>query len=224
MTPVSTRELAVPVRGATAALPSRGPIARGLLSSSDVGSTNRGRVLQALVDDGPASRADLARRINVPRATISSIVTGLLDAGILQEDAPQPPTDGIGKPPRPLWFAPQALLCGAISVGRGAVEVAVVNARGEILVRAHTAVGLTGSTAQLDRQITAAAASVLTPFIGRLSGVGLTVPALCNPETMEVVACTPVPALVGTRLPVLLQQAFRRADLGGAGRPGLRGR
>ncbi|MET3806353.1 putative NBD/HSP70 family sugar kinase [Nakamurella sp. UYEF19] len=188
-----------------------GPVrvpSRGLLSSSDVGSANRARLLQALVDDGPTSRADLARRINVPRATISSIVTPLLETGVLQEDQPRPPIDGIGKPPRPLWFARGALLCGALSVSRGAVEIAVVNARGEILAREHAAVRTDGPTAALDRQIIAAAGPVLLPFRGRLNGIGLTVPALCDSETRRVVACTPAPGLVGTHLPHLLHDTF----------------
>ncbi|SDP20185.1 Sugar kinase of the NBD/HSP70 family, may contain an N-terminal HTH domain [Nakamurella panacisegetis] len=181
---------------------------RGLLSSSDVGSANRARLLQSLVDDGPASRAELARRIKVPRATISSIVSGLLDSGVLIEEEPQPPVDGIGKPPRPLWFAPDALQCGAISVSRGAVDVAVVNARGEILSRRRVPIAPDGRTAELDRQILAAASAALADFRGRLSGIGLTVPALCDSRTSAVVACTPVPGLVGTRLPQLLAERF----------------
>lgn len=180
----------------------------GLLSSIDVGNANRARLLQALLDDGPTSRADLARRINVPRATISSIVSGLLEAGVLQEDPPQPRIDGVGKPPRPLWFAPDALPCGAISVGRGTVDTAVINARGEILARSRTPISPDGAPATLDRDILAATSAVFGSFEGRLSGIGLTVPALCHADTGRVLACTPVPGLVGTRLPQLLSEEY----------------
>ena len=194
--------------GVGAVLDDAATLRGGLLSSTDVGSANRARLLQALVDDGPTSRADLARRINVPRATISTIVTGLLEAGVLQEDPPQPPLDGIGKPPRPLWFAPDALLCGAISVSRGSVDTAVINARGEILARGRSQISADGATGALDDEIVAAASSVLRAFRGRLTGIGLTVPALCHTDSMQVLACTPIPSLVGTRLPPLLSEAF----------------
>ena len=69
-----------------------------LLSSSAVGSTNRGRVLQALFDLGPTSRADLARPAGVNRTTISGIVQPLIDADLLVEIGPAPGSHGVGKP------------------------------------------------------------------------------------------------------------------------------
>src|SRR5579859_5906989 len=89
---------------------------QGLLSSSLVGSTNRGRVLQALFDLGPTSRVELARQAGVNRTTISGIVQPLLDQRILVESKPAPrKLRGSGKPARPLWFSPNARpLCGAL--------------------------------------------------------------------------------------------------------------
>ena len=181
---------------------------RGLLSSTDVGTTNRARLLQALVDQGPLSRADLARLIRVPRATVGTIVNGLLAADVLEEDEPQAPADGIGKPSRPLWFGRDAALCGAISIDAGSVEVAVVDARGEIRARAAEALPVGASAAKIERQVVAAAQAVLGPHAGRLTGIGLLAPALCDHEASEVVACTVVPGLVGTRLPALLSDAL----------------
>ena len=188
----------------TTAAPSRG----GLLSSSDVGSANRAKVLQALLEGGPTSRADLARRINVQRATVSTIVTGLLRDGLLVEDEAQPPAEGIGKPARPLSFAPEALLCGAVAVSRGQVETAVVDARGVMLVRRRDALPVDLDRRQLEERVLGAAEGVLADFRGRLCGVGLTVPALCDPEAGQVLACTAVPSLVGSGLPTALAGRF----------------
>ncbi|MHB8244710.1 MAG: ROK family protein [Acidimicrobiales bacterium] len=189
--------------------PTGSPSSRGgLLSSSDVGAANRSRVLQALFEGGPTSRADLARRINVPRATVSSIVNGLLQALILVEGDAQPPAKGIGKPARPLSFAPEALLCGAVAVSRGLVETAVVDARGELLVRNRDTLPAGCSRRELERRVLDTAQGALAGYRGRLLGIGLTVPALCDPAAGEVLACTAVPGLVGSALPGLLERRF----------------
>lgn len=88
---------------------------KALLSSSMVGSTNRGRVLQALFDLGPTSRAELARIAGVNRTTISGIVQPLIDDQVLVESDPIPASPGGGKPARPLWFSPNARpICGVL--------------------------------------------------------------------------------------------------------------
>src|SRR5258708_18010893 len=88
---------------------------RWRLSSSLIGSTNRGRVLQALFDLGPTSRAELARKAGVNRTTISGIVQPLIDRQILQEGASARSGEGGGKPARPLWFSPDAQpICGVL--------------------------------------------------------------------------------------------------------------
>ena len=86
-----------------------------LLSSALIGSTNRGRVVQALFDRGPTSRAELARLAGVNRTTISGIVQPLLDQQLLVEGDPLPTSEGGGKPARPLWFSPDARpICGIL--------------------------------------------------------------------------------------------------------------
>ncbi|MHB8188806.1 MAG: ROK family protein [Dermatophilaceae bacterium] len=184
------------------------PLRAGLLSSSDVGTANRARVLQALFEGGPTSRADLARQINVQRATVSTIVAGLMRAGVLVEGEARPPAEGIGKPGRPLSFAPEALLCGAVAVSRGQIETAVVDARGVLLARKRETLPARCTTAELERRVLRAAEDVLGSYRGRLTGVGLTVPALCDPGAGTVLACTAVPGLVGSTLPVALSRRF----------------
>ena len=108
-----------------------------LLTTHLIGDLNRSRVLQAFCDHGPLSRADLARLAGVPRATIGTIVQNLLDAGLVEEL--EPDRDGkVGKPGRPLWFAPRAGLSVAVGFGPDRVRAALVNARGDRL--AETAV------------------------------------------------------------------------------------
>ena len=98
-----------------------------------MGHANRGRVLQAIFDLGPTSRAELARHIGVGRATITGIVQPLLDEGFLVEDDPLPAGGTGGKRARPLKFPPQARLVGAIELQPGSVRSALVSWTGEVI-------------------------------------------------------------------------------------------
>ena len=182
-----------------------GPLpASSLLSSFDVGGANRTRVLQALADFGPLSRADLARIMGVRRSTIGSIASSLIEAEILEE-SPDPPPAGVGKPPRPLWFGRHAGLSGAVFVRDGVIETALVNARGDILRRAEDAFDPGAPGPLLEQQILAAARRVLSRYRGRLAGIGVAVPAVCDSAGGTIIACTPIPGLVDTSLPKTLQ-------------------
>src|SRR5688500_9251755 len=83
-----------------------------LLALSRLGAVNSARVLQPLCDTGPGSRAELAKMAGVTRATIGNIVPALMDAGLVEEGEPQPGLGRVGKPGRPVWFGPRAVLSG----------------------------------------------------------------------------------------------------------------
>ena len=105
---------------------------QSLLSSSRVGSANRGFVIQALFDLGPTSRAELARVAGVNRTTISGIVQPLIDDDFLVETSPLSAGRVGGKPARPLWFSPRARpICGVLLMP-GAVHSCIVSLDGVI--------------------------------------------------------------------------------------------
>jgi predicted NBD/HSP70 family sugar kinase len=194
-----------------------------LLTTHLIGDLNRSRVLQAFCDHGPLSRADLARLAGVPRATIGTIVQNLLEAGLVEELAPD--RDGrVGKPGRPLWFAPQAGLSVAVGFARDRVRAALVNARGDRL--AETAVPLEtprASETELVKAVVAAAREVL-PRTGEVLGIGVVVPGVCDTDNGEVIGSGQLPGAVGTglaiqlsellQLPVLLDNDARAQALG----------
>lgn len=177
-----------------------------LLSTADVGRANRSRVLQALADHGPLSRADLARLSGVPRGTIGGIVASLLTAGVLAETGERRPSTGLGKPSRPLWFGPKAGPIGAVFVQSGSVETAVVTADGTIVARGTEHFTPSASRDRLDPQLAAATDEVLRPYRHTIAGVGIAMPVTCVAETGELLASSPVPGLVGTRLPELVAE------------------
>ncbi|MFN2537183.1 MAG: ROK family protein [Mycobacteriales bacterium] len=193
-----------------------------LLTTHRIGDVNRSRVLQAFVDHGALSRADVARLAGVPRATIGTIVQGLMDAGLLEELSPD--RDGrVGKPGRPLWFSPQAGLSVAVGFTDDAVRAALVNARGERLEEAAVELDAAAASAPaLLNAVEHAARSVL-PRAGVL-GVGVAVPGVCDTEAGEVVASGPLPGAEGTELvrrltrtlelPVLVDNDARAQALG----------
>jgi predicted NBD/HSP70 family sugar kinase len=192
----------------------RGQVTRGarqeppyvLLSSGDVGTQNRARIFQALADHGPLSRADLARMAGVPRATIGTIVSGLLTSGLLEERAARRTVAAVGQPPRPLWFGPRLGVRGAVLVQPGVMRVAVVDVQGTVLAEDETVFPPAAPRGELGQRLLAGAARVLGPLAGQLTGTGIAVPALCDSDRAEVLACTPLPGLVGTSLPRDLEQ------------------
>ncbi|MDP9182781.1 MAG: ROK family transcriptional regulator [Actinomycetota bacterium] len=194
-----------------------------LLTTHLIGDLNRSRVLQAFCDHGPLSRADLARLAGVPRATIGTIVQNLLDHGLLEEL--EPDRDGkVGKPGRPLWFAPRAGLSVAVGFTPDRVRAALVNARGERI--AETAVQLAtpkATESELVQAVLAAAREVL-PIGEEILGIGVVVPGVCDTESGEVIGSGQLPGAVGTGLattlreqlglPVLLDNDARAQALG----------
>ena len=179
-----------------------------LLSNRQIGDVNRSRVLRALCDHGPLSRADLARLAGVPRATIGTIAQGLVDDGLLEESAPVREAGRVGKPARPLWFRADAGLCAAVAFGDRAVEAALVNARGDVLRRVE--VPCTTSTAEgaeLVDAVVEAVARVVADPPGPVLGIGVAVPGVCDPSTGTVVGSGPVPGAQGRGLADALEAA-----------------
>jgi predicted NBD/HSP70 family sugar kinase len=185
---------------------------RSLLSPSRVGDVNRSRVLQALCDHGPMSRAELAKMAGVTRATIGNIVQALIDANLVEEGEPQTGSGRVGKPGRPVWFGPRAGLCGAAAIGAGTVEAALVNARGEIV----TATERSFDPAATDqRHVVGVVGEALRTVINRraadeMLGIGVAVPGVCDTAAGAVIGSGQVAALRGTTLADALGRRFDR--------------
>ena len=179
-----------------------------LLSNRQIGDVNRSRVLRALCDHGPLSRAELARLAGVPRATIGTIAQGLVDDGLIEECEPTREVGRVGKPGRPLWFRADAGLCAAVAFGVSAVEAALINARGDLLARVEVPCD-TASAApdQLLAAVLTAVAEVLAGAPALVLGIGVAVPGVCDPATGTVVGSGPVPGAKGRGLAAALEAA-----------------
>jgi predicted NBD/HSP70 family sugar kinase len=153
-------------------------------------------VLLALVDR-PGSRADLAARTGLTKATLSNLTEPLLANGILVEE---PATlVGVGRPSRPLRFHPDGPVAVGAEINVGHLAVETLGLGGET-VRRHrvpadnrgaTPEQVLGRVAELVREITRDSPR-------KLLGVGLAVPGVVHDG--EVVRAPNLPKLVGAPL------------------------
>lgn len=164
------------------------------MSPTLVGDLNRSRVIQVLRDNGPRTRAELAKLAGVTRATMGGIADSLVQAGVLEELDAEPVSGRVGKPGRPLWFSRDAGLSVGVSVRPGIVESALVNLRGEVLSEFRCRVGQDPTN-----KIVKAVQEVLPSRRGTI-GVGIAVPGAVDPATGEVLGSSQFPKLTGTGL------------------------
>lgn len=160
---------------------------------------NRAVVLRQLVVDGPLSRAALAQRAGVTRATMGGIIQGLLDAGIVEETEPPVGARGVGKPSRPLRITPGAGLVIAIEVSRTEIRGALVDATGRVTARRSKKIVDPTDTRDVDA-VVVGIARMLSRH-GEAIGVGIAVPGRCDSENGQVIGSVQVPGAIGDHLP-----------------------
>lgn len=107
---------------------------------------NRRLVLQTIFDDGPISRADLARATELGKATVSDITGVLLGEGLVVESGRGTSTGG--KPPTLVELDPEGRFAVAVDLSRRPFDAALLNLRGRIVAtRRGKAVRPTGRDA-----------------------------------------------------------------------------
>ena len=115
------------------------------MESADSGSLrslrelNRGRVIDVLRGRGTASRAEIARATGLSRSTVSSIVSDLLETGIVAEQEDSPGVahgDQGGRPPVLLSLEKSAGVALGVDFGHTHLRVAVSDLSHEVLAEA----------------------------------------------------------------------------------------
>ncbi|ODT14231.1 MAG: sugar kinase [Kaistia sp. SCN 65-12] len=185
-------------------------LGRPLLSSSLVGSANRGRVLQSLFDLGPTSRAELARLAGVNRTTISGIVQPLLDQQVLVEGRPIRPSEAGGKPARPLWFSPDARpICGMLLMP-DAVHTCLVTLEGTLsALESERFPAERPQIADVRSAIERCTARTLSAARREPLGIGVAVGGMVDTDSGTVIAVNLAPVLNGFELGDMLTKRFR---------------
>lgn len=134
-------------------------------------------MLRTLYDDGPISRAELARRTGLTRTTVSELVGAFVEQGLAREIGPGPSTGG--KQPILLELVEDSRHVIGVDLGERAFSAAIVNLRGGILREvSHPVDGYDGTAAielvyRLVDELTATAS-------GTLLGIGVGAPGVID--------------------------------------------
>lgn len=179
-----------------------------IFSATQIGESNKRRVLQMLFDLGPTSRAELARLTGTKRTTITGIVQPMIDAGLLVEVDPNEKR-GVGKPARPLWFSASAAPVCAVFLMPDKVETALISLTGE--VTAHRQVPIAPDNRSQQSYVEALMAGVdhaLSQASGQALGIGVAVGGMVDPADGSIVAMNLAPAMAGLGLRDLLEGRF----------------
>ena len=179
------------------------------MESADSGSRrslrelNRGRVIDALRGRGTASRAEIARATGLSRSTVSSIVSDLIEAGLLTEQAEATGVahgEAGGRPPVLLSLNPSAGLAVGVDFGHSHLRVAVSDLSHEVLAEAWRELDVDHSAEEgLD-----AAAKLVDKVLKEAKvdrkgviGVGMGLPGPINMATGAVGSSSILPGWVG---------------------------
>jgi glucokinase-like ROK family protein len=191
------------------------------MESSDSGSLrslrelNRGRVIGALRDRGTASRAEIARATGLSRSTVSSIVSDLLEVGMLAEEEVGGVAHGErgGRPPVLLSLNPAAGLAVGVDFGHTHLRVAASDLSHEVLAESWRELDVDHSA----EEGLAAAAKLVTKVLkeagaerNRVLGVGMGLPGPINKATGAVGSSSILPGWVGVNAAT---EMARRIDL-----------
>ena len=144
---------------------------------------NRQIVLNYVRDRGPISRAEIARRTELQRSTISEIVDSLLEEGLIEEIGAGQSTGG--RCPTLLALRANGAAAVGIDIAPTHTTVAASDLAGRVLERE-----VFETERDFDRTIARAAAAArrLTAIgPGLISGIGVSLPGLVNPSTGKLI-------------------------------------
>ncbi|ARQ72077.1 ROK family transcriptional regulator [Streptomyces marincola] len=166
---------------------------------------NLSRVLHALADGGPLSRAAVAAEIGLTRAAVSTLVDELLRGGLLVERGPGR-SGAVGRPGTQLLLTDRGPCGVGAEIGVDHLAVCVMDLRGDVRVR----------TARATRNQDSAPARVLRTLDGMLSAAAGEAAALgLRPAGLTVA----VPGLVARDAATVLRApnlGWHRTDLAAA--------
>jgi len=139
--------------------------------------SNERLVLRTIYDDGPLSRADVSRATDLTRTTVSDLVEGLFDDGLVVEAGTGPSTGG--KAPILLRVPADARQLIGVDADRDRLSGVVIDLRGDVCVReARELSDHDGAAAlqELESLVTSLVAAADRPLVG----VGVGAPGLID--------------------------------------------
>ena len=180
------------------------------LAAKAIGGTRTTvEVLRMIWQEERLSRAEIARRADLSRSTVSTVVADLLAAGLVTEVGAGPSRGG--RRPIELQFQYDAFATVGVDVGATHVAVALTNLRGAVRAfgdRSFPVRDDRAGTLQLAGELIE---KVISQWGGRRSslvGIGLAVPSPVDPRHPDHVSEVVLPAWKGAGLTEALRQRF----------------
>jgi len=169
----------------------------GGASQRTVRSHNLGLVLSAL-GSGPASRAELAQRTGLAKATVSSLVDALMAQGILAEGVAA--SSGVGRPSRPVALNQAGPVALGIEVNVDYTAACVVDLTGRVRRYQHVAEDNRGSSVtRIARRAVLQSRRVQQKLSQPVVGLGVAVPGVVSPDG-TLLRAPNLPQLAGIRV------------------------
>lgn len=134
---------------------------------------NRGLLLDIAKREGPLSRADLAKSSQLAKPTVSAIVEGLLEDGLLREIGTGPTSSGGGRHPILLEFNPRSQFVVGVHVGARAITAVLADGVGQEISRTQLDTPAGAPRAVLAAVIEAVHALIRRARVARKRVVGL---------------------------------------------------
>ncbi|WP_119254853.1 ROK family transcriptional regulator [Shinella zoogloeoides] len=174
---------------------------------------NERQILRFLRLGGSASRADIARHLEVTPASVTRLVNGLALRGLVREVQPEEKTPGAardaGRPGVALALNPSAIYFLGVEIGVGILRYALIDLTANSVATSDVHVSRTITPEEVVDAIAAHVAMLERDlrYAGRVQSVGVTVPGVVNLEGFvinlpilgwkEVDLLTPLQAAVG---------------------------
>ena len=168
----------------------------GKIGNSELISTVNNRlVLQAVRVTQPTFRAAVARMTGLKPATITMIVNGMIDEGILCETAgPQAPSARYGRPPLMLEVNADYRRVLAIDLEPDRIRVALTDLLANIITYREKKVDRFSKPAEICKEIIRLADDVMTKVDRKtLEGIGVSLPGLVDCEAGVLISSTNMP-------------------------------
>lgn len=143
------------------------------------------RILEVLIAQGPASRADLVRQTGISAPTVSKAVSTLLATGLIEEG--ELPEGGMGRPARLVHLAKDAAQVVGVVLDQRGCEVVTAGLDGRVRNKHSERIRTPQTYAKLIDSIGTAIEAVRDRSDAVLLGIGLSIPGLVNTRTQEAI-------------------------------------
>lgn len=180
--------------------------------ASDLRSGNLARVLDVLRLQGPLARTDIVRAVGLSRATVSSLLTELLDRGLVREGTDNRRPGAGGRPPALVDLEPTAGAGVGVDIGRTHLRVVVADLGLNVLAEDVQRVDVPDhpqEALKLTGQMTDALLKRSGVERSQLLGVGVGLPGPVDRQSGRLGSATILPGWVGLTPRAELERRLR---------------